>query len=63
MKRQARSIFRSAERLLEGEKKLEETRDTVWIGFIKRESGILLARVIKFWFKIRFKRRGAEIVK
>lgn len=56
MKRQARSIFRSAERLLEGEKKLEETRDTVWIGFLKRESGILLARALKFWFKIRFRK-------
>ena len=56
LKRQARSIFRSAERLLEGEKKLEETRDTVWIGFLKRESGILLARALKFWFKIRFRK-------
>ena len=57
MKRRARSIFRSAERLLEGEKKLEETRDTIWIGFLKRESGILLARALKFWFKIRFWKR------
>jgi len=57
LKKQARSIFRSAERLLEGEKKLEETRDTIWIGFLKRESGILLARALKFWFKIRFWKR------
>ena len=57
MKRLSRSIFRSAERLLEGEKKLEETRDTIWIGFLKRESGILLVRAFKFWFKVRFWKR------
>jgi len=57
LKRLAGSIFRSAERLLEGGKKLEETKDPIWIGFLKRESNILLARAFKFWFKIRFKKR------
>jgi len=54
LKRLVQLTFRSAERMLEGEEKLEETGDPVWKGFLKRESNILLARAFKFWFKIRF---------
>ncbi len=44
VKTPSRSILRSAERLVEGEDKLEETGDPIWIGFLRRESSILLRR-------------------
>lgn len=57
MKTPGRSILRSAERLAEGEEKLKQTGDPVWIGFLKRESSILLRRAFKFWWRIRFRRQ------
>ena len=57
MKTLGRLILTSAERLVEGEDKLEETGDTIWIGFLKRESGILLRRAFRFWLKMRFRKR------
>ena len=42
--------------MVEGEDKLKETGDTIWIGFLKRESSILLGRAFRFWWRIRFKR-------
>jgi len=57
VKTPGRLILRSAERLIEGEDKLEETGDTIWIGFLKRESGILLRRAFRFWLKMRFRKR------
>ena len=52
----SRSVLRSAQRLVEGEQELKKTRDPIWIGFLKRESGILLRRAIRVWFRIRFGR-------
>lgn len=43
--------------MIEEEDKLEETGDTIWIGFLKRESSILLRRAFRFWLKMRFRKR------
>jgi len=56
MKTLGKSILRSAQRLAEGEQKLNETGDPVWFGFLKRESSILLRRSFSFWWRIRFRR-------
>lgn len=50
-------IYKSAGRLQEGELQLKSTEDPVWVGFLKRESSILLRRAIGYWFKIRFWRK------
>ena len=42
---------------VEGEDKLEETGDPIWIGFLRRESSILLRRAFRFWLKMRFRKR------
>ena len=57
VKTPGRSILTSAERLVEGEDKLKETGDPIWIGFLKRESSILLRRAFRFWLKMRFRKR------
>jgi len=56
MKRLTELITRSAKRLAEAEEKFEKTGDPIWLWFLKRESTILLKRVITFWVKIRVKR-------
>ena len=56
MKRLAELITRSAERLAEGVEKFEETKDPMWLWFLRRESSLLVKRAIKFWVKIRLKR-------
>jgi len=43
--------------LVEGEDKLKETGDTIWIGFLRIESSILLRRAFRFWLKMRFRKR------
>ncbi len=50
------SIKTSADRLAQGEAEWLRTSDAVWVGFLKRESGILLRRVFKFWWRTRFGR-------
>jgi len=50
------SILKSAQRLVEGEQKLKETQDPIWIGFLKRESNILLRRTFKVWWQLRFRK-------
>jgi len=52
----AKSVLRSAERLVQAEDKFKETRDPAWLWFLKIESSILARRAIKIWFKIRFRR-------
>ena len=52
----SRSILKSAKRLVEGEQELKETKDPIWIGFLKRESNILVRRALKLWFRLRFGR-------
>jgi len=53
MKRLTELITNSAQRLAEGEEKLRETNDPAWLWFLKKESIVLLKRVISFWIKIR----------
>jgi len=53
MKRLNELITNSAQRLAEGEEKLRETNDPAWLWFLKKESTVLLKRVISFWIKIR----------
>ena len=57
VKTPGRSILTSAERLVEGEDKLKETDDPIWIGFLRRESSILLRRTFRFWLEMRFRKR------
>jgi hypothetical protein len=57
LKTPGQRIHTSAHRLEDAEGRFHKSGDPVWIGFLKRESGILLRRVIKFWFNIRFRRR------
>jgi len=54
--RNGKLIQNSAERLVEGEKKLREVGDGSWLFFLKRESSILLRLAIKLWLKLRFRR-------
>lgn len=56
MKTPSKSILESAQRLEESESAYQATGDPVWIGFLKRESSILLRRVLKFWLRVRFRR-------
>lgn len=54
--RRAKTILRSARRLADAAESLEETGDHFWVAFLKRESNILLRRVLKFWVGIRLRR-------
>ena len=48
-------VLKSALRLGESGKKLHETKDPIWIGFLQREISILLRRVFVLWFKLWFR--------
>ncbi len=50
------SIKSSADRLAQGEEEWRRTGDPLWKEFLKRESGYLLRRAFKFWWRIRFGR-------
>ena len=50
------SILKSAQRLVEGEQQLKETKDPIWISFLKRESNLLLRRTLKVWWQLRFRK-------
>ena len=52
----AKSVLRSAERLVEGEEHYKETGEPVWILFLKKESSILVRRAVKVWLNLRFRR-------
>lgn len=52
----ARSVLRSAERLVQAEDKFKETRDPAWLFVLKRESSILVRRAIRAWLRLRFRR-------
>ena len=54
MKSIGNSILEAAKRFVDGEQKLKETKDPIWIGFLKRESNILLRRAITLWWRLRF---------
>jgi len=55
MKTPGESILASAKRLAEAVGKLNDTGDNMWVSFLWRESNILLRRVLKFWWGIRFR--------
>jgi len=59
----ARSILRSAQRLVEGADWYEATGTRFWLLFMRRESTILLRRAFKLWLRLRFRPRepGKEI--
>jgi len=50
----AKSILKSAKRLAEAEEEYSKKGDHFCLAFLKRESSILLRRVLKFWFRLRF---------
>ncbi len=50
------SIIRSAERLEEfqkGHQEADPTMKQVWLLFLKRESSMLLRRVVRAWLRLR----------
>jgi len=49
-------VIRSAWRLSEAVKKLQETQEQGLFEFIKRESTILVRRAINLWWQLRFGR-------
>ncbi len=49
----SQKILQSSERLAEGEKEYQQSQDPVWLSFMRKESSLLLRRVVKFWVKIR----------
>ena len=53
-----RPVLDSFKRLEEACRAFHETRDPIWIGFIKRESSYLLRRVFTLWRKVRSWREG-----
>ena len=46
---------KSAKRLFEADRNLEESGDRVWLLFMRKESGILLRLALKLWLKLRFR--------
>lgn len=47
-------ILKSAKRLAEGEEEYSKRGNGYWLWFLKKESTILLRRVISLWIKLRF---------
>lgn len=47
-------ILKSAQRLAEGEEEYSKKGDHYWLWFLRKESSILLKRVISLWIRLRF---------
>lgn len=48
----AKAIFKSARRIVEGEHYLRRTAAPAWLWFLRKESYILLKRSIRLWSKL-----------
>ncbi len=54
------SICNSALRLAKAEEKLKEMGGPFWPHFLRRESGILLRRAFKLWWRLHFNRQAVK---
>ena len=52
----SKSVFRSAQRLVEGEDWYQATGAKYWLWFMRRESAIMLRRALYVWLRLRFRR-------
>ena len=50
-------ILKSAQRLAEGEEEYSKRGNGYWLWFLRKESTILLRRVISLWVKLRLGRK------